>query len=90
MVRVAMPELRCGQEWSLMYVSNFDWREEPRRLSVYSLSLLIVFIAAVGLIVYAAAALEPWGGGDGVSMDARTYADRGLTPLPPGQVTQPQ
>jgi hypothetical protein len=73
-----------------MYGPNFDWREEPRRFSAYSLTLLVVFIAAVGLIAYAAAVLKPWGGSEPDFMDARTYADRGLVPLPPEQVVQPQ
>jgi hypothetical protein len=73
-----------------MYSSNFDWRDEPRRFSVYSLTLLVVFIAAVGLVVYAVAAVEPWGSPEASFFDARTYADRGLTPLPPEQVSQPQ
>jgi hypothetical protein len=74
-----------------MYAPNFDWREEPRRLSVYSLTLLVIFVTAVtGLIVYIAAVLAPWGGPGVDSQDARTYADRGLTPLPPGHIPQPQ
>jgi hypothetical protein len=72
-----------------MYDSNFDWRDEPRRFSLYSVSLLVVFFAAVGLIVYVAAVLAPWRS-EGSVLDARTYADRGLTPLPPEQVVQPQ
>jgi hypothetical protein len=84
-------DLYDGSQKRLMYTSNFDWREEPHRFSAYSLSLLLVFIGAVGLIVYVAAVLQPWGGdSDGTPLDARTYADRGLTPLPVEQVTQPQ
>jgi hypothetical protein len=69
--------------------SNYDWRDEPRRLSVYPLSLLVIFVGAVGLIVYVAMALKPWD--DGITYtDVRTYADRDLEPQPPEQVQQPQ
>lgn len=69
--------------------SNYDWRQEPRRLSFYSLSLLVIFVGAVAVIVYFAAALKPWD--DGITYtDARTYVDRELTPQPPEQVQQPQ
>jgi hypothetical protein len=74
-----------------MYSSNFDWRDEPRRVSAYSLSLLLVFVAAAGLILwYIVAVVAPSDGAVSDAMDARTYADRGLTPLPPEQVNQPQ
>jgi hypothetical protein len=69
--------------------STYDWREKPRRFSFYSLSLLVIFVGAVGVIFYAAAVLKPWD--DGITYtDARTYADRDLTPGPPVQVQQPQ
>jgi hypothetical protein len=68
--------------------SNYDWRAEPRRLSFYSLSLLVIFAGAVAVIVYSAAVLKPWD--DGVSYtDVRTYADRDLGPQRPEQVQQP-
>jgi hypothetical protein len=71
-----------------MNSSSYDWREKPSRLSFYSLSLLVIFVGAVGLIVYVAMQMSPWD--DGITYtDARTFADRGLEPLPPEQVQQP-
>ena len=73
-----------------MHVSDFDWREEPRRVSFYSLSLLLIFAGAVAFILYAAAVLKPWQDDEPITYtDARTYADRGLTPEPPSPVPQP-
>ena len=69
--------------------SYYGWREEPRRLSFYSLSLRVIFVGAVAGIVYVALDMKPWD--DGITYtDVRTYADRGLTPQPPEQVQQPQ
>ena len=73
-----------------MHGPHFDWRDEPQRLSLYSLSLLALFVGAALLILYVALVIEPWRGDSVTYMDARTYADRGLTPLPPEQVAQPQ
>ena len=70
---------------------QYDWRDEPRHVSVYSLSLLVVFVGAVIVTIYIAAVLKPWEDDTAApEPDARTFADQGLTPLPPEQVTAGQ
>ncbi|TMC00372.1 MAG: hypothetical protein E6J42_01075 [Chloroflexi bacterium] len=66
-----------------MYAPEFDWREEPKRLTVSSILLLLVFLAAAGFMV-GMAVYQPWMDHSGPpTMDARTYADRGLGPQAP-------
>jgi len=38
----------------------FDWRDEPSRISLSSLVLLLIFVGAAALTVYAAFKMEPW------------------------------
>jgi uncharacterized membrane protein len=43
-----------------MQQQPYDWREEPRRLSVSSLILLVIFVGAVAAVVYVAFQMKPW------------------------------
>jgi hypothetical protein len=68
-----------------------DWRDEPRRISLYSITLLLIFVGAVAATLYVGLSLKPWADDPpAAEMDARTWADRGLTPQPPDQVTAPE
>jgi hypothetical protein len=43
-----------------MQQQPYDWREEPRRFSISSLLLLLVFVGAVGFVVYLGVQMKPW------------------------------
>ena len=38
----------------------YDWRDEPKRISLSSIVLLLIFVGAAALTVYAAFRIEPW------------------------------
>ena len=64
----------------------YDWRDEPSRISVSSLVLLVIFVGAVAFTVYAAIKMEPWAA-DGpqpeVSADGGAQAaPEDVTPVP--------
>jgi hypothetical protein len=69
---------------------TYGWRDEPKRFSMSSLALLLVFVGATFLAFYVGAVLKPWEDDVAPStMDARTYADRNVGPVPTEQVAQP-
>jgi hypothetical protein len=61
---------------------RFDWREEPKVISSYSIALLVIFLGCFAFLGYMFVE-RPWGDDTaGPPLDARTFADRGLDPQP--------
>jgi hypothetical protein len=43
-----------------MQQQPYDWRDKPQRFSISSFLLLVVFVGAVAITVYAAFQMKPW------------------------------
>ena len=62
----------------------YDWREEPSRISLSSLVLLVIFVGAVAITVYVAFQMKPWASDEAAPPEVSSEAE---TDTAAGEVT---